>query len=170
MVTPRVKPRTGHTAPLHGISRMHGHMHPSMQINCVMIHVQVLFYARNAHFLVRCPVEQEECQSSKLCICRLSKHCHVWRNGISLTPCIAPTCERECDLHEYAEFHGVDDMITKLNGILATVRRLSTDPYSKEGLPYVGVTIQQEVQAVCHLSRAGSRMPCVHVRPEHQHG
>ena len=39
---------------------------------------------------------------------------------VSLTPCIASSCDQECDLHEYAEFHGVDDMITKLNGILAT--------------------------------------------------
>ena len=38
---------------------------------------------------------------------------------ISLTPCIAPTCERECDLHEYAEFKDADDMIQKLNEILS---------------------------------------------------
>ena len=38
---------------------------------------------------------------------------------ISLTPCIAPKSDRECDLHEYAEFQDVDDMIAKLNGILA---------------------------------------------------
>ena len=38
---------------------------------------------------------------------------------VSLTPCIAPTCDRECDLEEYAEFQDLDDMITKLNGILS---------------------------------------------------
>ena len=38
---------------------------------------------------------------------------------ISLTPCIAPICERECDLHEYAEFKSVEDMIEKLNDILS---------------------------------------------------
>ena len=38
---------------------------------------------------------------------------------ISLTPCFASKSDRECDLHEYAEFQDVDDMITKLNGILA---------------------------------------------------
>ena len=26
---------------------------------------------------------------------------------VSLTPCIASSCERDCDLHEYAEFHMV---------------------------------------------------------------
>ena len=38
---------------------------------------------------------------------------------ISLTPCIAPKVERECDLHECAGFNGVNDMITQPNGILA---------------------------------------------------
>ena len=34
---------------------------------------------------------------------------------ISLTPCIAPTVDRECDLHEYAEFKDAEDIIQKLN-------------------------------------------------------
>ena len=38
---------------------------------------------------------------------------------ISLTPCIAPTVERECDLHENAEFEDAEDMIEKLNDILS---------------------------------------------------
>ena len=38
---------------------------------------------------------------------------------ISLTPCIAPTVERECDLHEYAELKDADDMIQKLSEILS---------------------------------------------------
>ena len=38
---------------------------------------------------------------------------------ISLTPCIAPTVERECDVHEYAEFKDAEDMIQKLNVILS---------------------------------------------------
>ena len=38
---------------------------------------------------------------------------------ISLTPCIAPKAERECDLHEYAEFKDEDDMIQQLNDILS---------------------------------------------------
>ena len=38
---------------------------------------------------------------------------------ISLTPCIAPTVERECDLHEYAEFKDAEDMMQKLNVILS---------------------------------------------------
>ena len=36
---------------------------------------------------------------------------------VSLTPCIASKVERERDRHECAEFYGVDDMITKLNGL-----------------------------------------------------
>ena len=38
---------------------------------------------------------------------------------VSLTPCIAPTCERERDLHEYAEFQSADDMIQQLNDVLS---------------------------------------------------
>ena len=38
---------------------------------------------------------------------------------ISLTPCIEPKSDRDCDLHEYAEFESADDMIQKLNDILA---------------------------------------------------
>ena len=34
---------------------------------------------------------------------------------ISLTPCIAPTVESECDLHEYADFKDAENMIQKLN-------------------------------------------------------
>ena len=45
---------------------------------------------------------------------------------ISLTPCIAPTCERECDLHEHAEFKSVEDMIDKLNDIFHLQGRIVT--------------------------------------------
>ena len=38
---------------------------------------------------------------------------------ISLTPCNQPNVERGCDLEEYAEFQSADDMIQKLNEILA---------------------------------------------------
>ena len=38
---------------------------------------------------------------------------------ISLTPCIAPLIERECDLHESAEFQDAADMIQQLNSMLA---------------------------------------------------
>ena len=38
---------------------------------------------------------------------------------ISLTPCIAPSIERDCDLHESAEFASAADMIQKLNDILS---------------------------------------------------
>ena len=38
---------------------------------------------------------------------------------ISLTPCIAPMVDRDCDLHESAEFQDAADMIQQLNGILA---------------------------------------------------
>ena len=38
---------------------------------------------------------------------------------ISLTPCIAPTVERDCDLHESVEYADVTDMIQQLNGFLA---------------------------------------------------
>ena len=82
---------------------------------------------------------------------------------ISLTPCIAPTCDRECDLHEYAEFQDADDMIHKLNDILSKPDGFPADSHSKEGLPHVGASTQQEAQAVCHMSRAGLRMSCVHV-------
>ena len=91
---------------------------------------------------------------------------------VSLTPCIASTCERDCDLHEYAQFHGVDDMITKLNGILATAEGFPQIPTPRKDChPLVlAASTQQEVQAICHLSRTRFRMPCVHVRPQHQHG
>ena len=38
---------------------------------------------------------------------------------ISLTPCIAPAVDRDCDLHESAEYANVTDMIQQLNEILA---------------------------------------------------
>ena len=88
---------------------------------------------------------------------------------VSLTPCIASKVERECDLHEYAEFHGVDDMITTLNGILATSEGFPQIPIPRKDCHKLVLQPKQEVPAVCHTSRAGSRMPCVHVRPEHQH-
>ena len=48
---------------------------------------------------------------------------------VSLTPCIAPTCDRECDLEEYAEFEDLDDMITKLNGILSKSEDFPRSPF-----------------------------------------
>ena len=50
VVTPRVKPSTGPTAPRHGIIPINGNMQRNMQISCTESHFQVLFYARNAHF------------------------------------------------------------------------------------------------------------------------
>ena len=82
---------------------------------------------------------------------------------ISLTPCIAPTVERECDLHEYAEFKDAEDMIQKLNEICPSRLWLSIDPSSKERLPYYDTPAQEETFAVCHVSRAGLRKPCLHV-------
>ena len=38
---------------------------------------------------------------------------------ISLTPCVASTIPRDCDLHESAEFTDATDMIQQLNGFLA---------------------------------------------------
>ena len=38
---------------------------------------------------------------------------------ISLTPCNAPTIDRQVALHEYAEFKDADDMIQQLNSILS---------------------------------------------------
>ena len=83
VVTPKVNPRIGPTAPLHGAIRIHGNFQQSMQINCVEFHVQVLFYARNVLYWCEsgsAAAQQEECKSSELGICRLSKHRHVWCN------------------------------------------------------------------------------------------
>ena len=66
---------------------------------------------------------------------------------ISLTPCIAPTCERECDLHEYAEFKSVEDMIEKLNDILSKPRDFPAIPPPKEGLSHIDTPARQEAQA-----------------------
>ena len=38
---------------------------------------------------------------------------------ISLTPCIAPTIDRQVAFDEYAEFKDADDMIQQLNSILS---------------------------------------------------
>ena len=64
------------------------------------------------------PAQQEERQSSEL---RIADSASTVLCGamISLTPCIAPTVKRECDLREYAEFESVEDMIEKLNDILS---------------------------------------------------
>ena len=79
--------------------------------------------------------------------------------------------ERNCDLHESAEFKNVTDMIQQLNGILA----------KPVGFPQIPVPMKD-----CHILHAkpGERhkqyvicpeqdcelMGCLHVRSEHQHG
>ena len=65
-----------------------------------------------------CTTEQEECQSSKLRICRFSQYSHECVM-ISLTPCFKPTIDRQVAFGEYAEFKDADDMIQKLNEILS---------------------------------------------------
>ena len=87
----------------------------------------------------------------------------MWGAMISLTPCIAPAVERECDLHEYAEFKDAEDMIQKLNVSLSMSTGFPQIPNSKERLPHHDISAQAEAQAVCHVSRAGLRIPCLHV-------
>ena len=58
---------------------------------------------------------------------------------ISLTPCIAPSVDRDCDLHEFAEVESAADLIQKLSDILA----------KPDGFPQIPVP-----RKVCHTFHA----------------
>ena len=51
---------------------------------------------------------------------------------ISLTPCIAPTVERDCDLGEFVEFQNSTSMIETLNGILAKSESFPSIPIPRK--------------------------------------
>ena len=117
VLTPRVNPRIGPTARLPGTIHIHGNMQQSTQINCVELHVQVLFYARNVLYWYE-SISRKNANRPK-CAFADSASTVLCGAVIRLTPCIAPTVERECDLHKYAEFKDAEDMIQKLNEILS---------------------------------------------------
>ena len=88
----------------------------------------------------------------------------VMRDAMSsLTPCVAPTVERECDVHEYADFKDADDMIQQLNVILSKPVGFSSNSISKERLPHHDIPVQEATSTICHVSGAGLRKPCLHV-------
>ena len=89
-------------------------------------------YTSSAH-----PSEQQECEPCTDCAfadCMSTTMCGAM---ISLTPCIASTVPRDCDLHESAEFKDATDMIQQLNGFLAKPDGFPEDSYSKERLPHL---------------------------------
>ena len=106
-------------------------MHRSMQINCIVSHFQVLFYARECTLLVRIQLSKKSASHPQ---CAFADSASTVMRGamVSLTPCIARTCDRECDLQEYAEFQGVEDMIAKLNGVLAESEGFPQIPIAKK--------------------------------------
>ena len=86
---------------------------------------------------------------------------------ISLTPCIAPKVERDCDLHESAEYADVNDMIQQLNGILAKPDGFPQIPAPmKECYTFYAKPNERHKQYVI----SPEQDCCLHVRHEHKHG
>ena len=126
-----MNPRIGPTALLHGTIHMYGIMQQSMQINCVELRVQVLFYARNA--LYWCESSSAgRMQNHPNCAFADSASTVMWGAMISLTPCIAPTVERECDLHEYAEFKDAERHDPEAQCDIVQADWFSINPSSKK--------------------------------------
>ena len=79
VATPRVNPRTGHTAPLHGTIHTHGNMHQTMHINCTRPRASALL-CQECTLLVRVQLTRKSANHPNFCICRFSEHSHVWCN------------------------------------------------------------------------------------------
>ena len=81
---------------------------------------------------------------------------------ISLTPCIAAKIERQPDLHEIAagSCRGYDPA-AQFNSLKGNW--FSNNPSSKEGLSHDDIPVKEETLAICHVSRAGLREPCIYV-------
>ena len=97
---------------------MYGHMQQSMQINLRNESRASALLCKECTLLVHIQLSNKNASHAD---CALADFMSTVMCGamISLTPCIAPKGDRECDLHEYAEFHDADDMIQKLNDILS---------------------------------------------------
>ena len=88
---------------------------------------------------------------------------------ISLTPCIAPTIDRECDLGEFLEFDSAADMIQKLNDILAKAEGFPSIPVPRKDCHTLWMSSKQRFQQYVMCPEQDCEC-LVHVRPEHQHG
>ena len=65
---------------------------------------------------------------------------------ISLTPCIAPTTDRECDLGEFLEFDSAADVIQKLNDILAKAEGFPSIPVPRKDCHTLWMSSKQRFQ------------------------
>ena len=89
---------------------------------------------------------------------------------ISLTPCIAPMIERDCDLHGSAEFQDAADMIQQLNGILAKPTGFPQIPVPRKDCHIFYAKPDERHKQYIISPEQDCGMACLHVRAEHKHG
>ena len=83
---------------------------------------------------------------------------------ISLTPCIAPTIPRKCDLDASVPFKDVNDMIDMLNTILSKAQDFPQIPTPRDDCHIYPCQANRATQADGDVSRAGLRMGHIHGR------